>query len=280
MQQRRDPARAGPPPAANVEAPAAPPAFWGRSDAAPVGLSISQLIARGLLDARTAALLWLTLERHGSVLVAALPQRAGKTTLLGAVLDLLPASACRVHLQGTAETFAFLRKTAPAQTLLLANELSSHLPVYLWGSQAKRAFGAVADGYAIAGTLHADSADAALAVLRDECGIPAAQLERIGLIAVIAVTAEGEHVTGRRVTGVYRTLAGTAGPDTVPVVEWDPATARWHHDFAAEEAQAGPDIATRTALLADRAARGIPGPDGGTAATAGTAAGRKNGDRP
>lgn len=284
MQQRRDPASAGSVPAANVEAPAAPAAFWGRSDEAPAGLSVIQLIERGMLDARTAALLWLVLERHRSLLVAALPQRAGKTTLLGAILDLLPPSRSRVHLAGTAETFAFLRTTTPGDTLLLANELSSHLPVYLWGAQAIRAFEAVAGGYAIAGTLHADSADNAIALLRDDCGIPAAQLARIDLIALIRVVADGEHITERRVIGVYRTLAGTAGPATVPLVEWDPAAGRWHHATEAEATLAGDDLATRAALLTDLAGRGIRGNaavrSAVGAAVAGPPAGQNNGDRP
>ena len=283
MQQRRDPGRAGSvpsPSAAPPSMPAVPPAFWGRSTDAAAGLSIVQLIESGTVDARTAALTWLTLERHGSVLVAAMPQRAGKTTLLGALLELLPPSQARVHLAGTAETFAFLRETAPRDTLLLANELSSHLPIYLWGAQAIGAFEAVADGYAIAGTLHADSADDAIALLRDDCGIPAAQLARIDLIVVIRVAADGERITARRVAGAYRTLPGTAGPDTAPLVAWDPSTGRWEHDSGAEAAIAGPDLDARATLLTDLARRGIRGNAAVRAALADFRRAQKNGDRP
>ena len=247
---------------------------------APAGLSIVQLIESGTVDARTAALVWLTLERHGSVLVAALPQQAGKSTVLGALLDLLPPSGACVHLAGTAETFAFLRETTPRDTLLLANELSSHLPIYLWGAQAIRTFAAVADGYAIAGTLHADSAGDAIALLRDECGIPAAQLARIDLIVVIQVTAEGEQITERRVAGVYRTLPGTAGPDTAPLVTWDPTTARWEHDGGAETALAGPDLDARATLLTDLARRGIRANSAVHAALAEFHTSKMNGVRP
>lgn len=247
---------------------------------APAGLSIVQLIENGTVDARTAALAWLTLERHRSVLVAALPQRAGKTTLLGAILDLLPPSQRRVHLAGSTETFAFLAATAPADTLLLANEISSHLPIYLWGAQALRAFEAAADGYAIAGTLHADSADDAITLLRDDCGIPAAQLECIDLVVVIRVAAEGERITERRVAGAYRTLPGTAGPDTAPLVEWDPAAGRWKHHSDAEAALAGDDLAARAAFLTELVQRGIRGDAAVRAACAEVHAAQKIGVRP
>jgi len=256
-----------------------PPAFWGRTADTPAGLSIVELIESGDLDARTAALAWLTLERHGSVLIAALPQRAGKTTLLGALLDLLPPSQARVHLAGGAETFAFLGTTEPKRTLLVANELSSHLPVYLWGAQAIRAFAAVANGYAITGTLHADSAEGAIALLRDDCGIPAAQLARIGLIVVIAVVGEGERITARRVAGAYRTLPRTAGPGTKPLVEWDPATERWRHEPDDESALAGPQLDPRAAFLTDLARRGIRGSAAVRAAVADFHLEHKNGDR-
>ena len=282
MQQRRDPGHAGPAPSADAATPPVPkmpPAFWGRTADTPAGLSIVELIESGDLDARTAALAWLTLERHGSVLIAALPQRAGKTTLLGALLDLLPPSQARVHLAGGAETFAFLGTTEPKRTLLVANELSSHLPVYLWGAQAIRAFEAVAGGYAIAGTLHADSAEGAIALLRDDCGIPAAQLARIGLIVVIAVVGEGERITARRVSGAYRTLPRTAGPGTKPLVEWDPATERWRHERDDEAALAGPELDARTAVLTDLASRGIRAGAAVRAVLADFHLAGKNGDR-
>jgi len=255
-------------------------AFWGRSTEVPAGLSIVQIIERGTIDTRTAALAWLTLERHGSLLVAALPQRAGKTTVLSALLDLLPPSVHQVHLAGMAETFAFVDGTTPAKTLLLAAELSSHLPVYLWGAPALRAFELVAEGYALAGTLHADSADAAMSLLRDEGGIPAAHLQHLDLILVIGVTGEGEQITGRRVTGAYRTVPGTAGPATAALVEWNAAGQRWQHHRVAEEEAAGSGLDRRIAFLDDLVARGVREISAIRAAAAEAHTTEKNGDRP
>lgn len=264
MQQRPDPGAAGSVPAASAPAPAPPASFWGRTADAPTGLSIIQLIERGLLDARTAARAWQTLERHGSVLVAALPQRAGKTTLLSALLDLLAPTQRLVYLAGLSETFDFVRDGTPETTLLVANELSSHLPVYLWGDPAKRTFTLVAGGYAIAATLHADSADDAIALLRDECGIPTAQLARIDLIIVITVVGEGDQISERRVSGVF---------------EQDADTGRWRHAADAGGATAA-DLDARTAFLTDLAARGIRANGAVRAAAASRHSVEQNGERP
>ena len=264
MQQRPDPGAAGSVPAASALRPTPPPTFWGRTADAPTGLSVIQLIERGLLDARTAAHAWQTLERHGSVLVAAMPQRAGKTTLLSALLDLLAPTQRLVYLGGLAETFDFVREGTPKNTLLVANELSSHLPVYLWGEPAKRTFALVAGGYAIAATLHADSADDAIALLRDDCGIPAEELARIDLIIVIKVVGEGDQISDRRVSGVF---------------ECDSGTGRWLHAADADGAAAA-GLDARTVFLTDLAARGIRANAAVRAAAAEHHSVRQNGERP
>ena len=234
---------------------ATPVAWWGWSWEPPVPMSIPELVAAGDLDARTAALAWVVLAAHGSAIVAAEQPHAGKTTTLTALLDLVPARVTRAYLRGGAETFDFLGRTDPSTTLLLANELSSHLPVYLWGAKAVRAFRALREGYALAATLHADSAAEAVAQLRDELGVPAADIARIDLLVVMR---------RRRVASVHRIAADGALVSLV-----DDA---WRHDRAAEAAlvaerlgrpstaAAERAIATRTLHIADLARRGIVGP--------------------
>jgi len=232
---------------------ATPVAWWGWSWEPPVPMSITELVAAGDLDARTAALAWLVLSGHGSVLIAAEQPHAGKTTALTALLDLLPARVTRVYLRGGAETFEFLDRGRAATTILLANELSSHLPVYLWGSKAVRTFRSLRDGYALAATLHADSAAEAIAGLRDELGADPADLARIDLLMVMRQ---------RRVTSVHRIAAGATA---VPLID-----EAWRHDRGAEAAlvaerlggsvgSAERAIATRTLRLADLVRRGIFG---------------------
>ncbi len=148
-----------------------PVGWWGWNWEPPVPMSITEILQAGNFDLRTAALCWLVLEAHGSMLIAAEQPHSGKTTTLTAFLDVLPTTVRRVFLRGWAETFDYLRHTEPARTLLLGNELSSHLPVYLWGPKAVEAFRSLRKGYAFASTLHADSATEAVTQLTGELGV-------------------------------------------------------------------------------------------------------------
>src|SRR5947209_5984926 len=121
-------------------------------------MSVSEILDAGNMDTRTAALCGMVLEAHGSLLIAAEQPHSGKTTTLTALLDFLPNRVRRIFIRGWVETFDYLAQTKPTDTILLGNELSSHLPVYLWGPKAVRVFETLRRGYALGSTLHADSA--------------------------------------------------------------------------------------------------------------------------
>src|SRR6266542_2655907 len=139
-----------------------PIGWWGWNWEPPVPMSITEILAAGNFDARTAALCWMAMEAHASILIAAEEPHSGKTTTLTALLDMVPHDVRRIFLRGWAETFDYVRHADPARTVLLANELSSHLPVYLWGPKAVQTFRTLRRGYALASTLHADSAEEAV----------------------------------------------------------------------------------------------------------------------
>ncbi|HUG55804.1 MAG TPA: hypothetical protein VMJ92_01900 [Candidatus Limnocylindrales bacterium] len=214
-----------------------PVGWWGWNWEPPVPMSVVELLDAGNLDERTAALCWLVLESHGSLLIAAEQPHSGKTTTLTSFLDFVPDDVRRIFIRGWAETFDYLRQTDPATTLLLANELSSHLPVYLWGPKTVEVFRGLRRGYAIASTLHADSAEETVAQLRDELGVEAADLARVDLLLVMRIfRVAGSAALARRVVGVHRFVADPPGVEvrTVPLVTWDAAADRHGHDEAAE----------------------------------------------
>jgi hypothetical protein len=248
-----------------------PIGWWGWNWEPPIPLSITQILSAGNFDVRTAALCWLVLESHGSMLVAAEEPHSGKTTTLTALLDLIPRDVRRIFLRGWAETFDYVRHTDPAHTLLLANELSSHLPVYLWGTKAVEAFRSLRRGYALASTLHADSAEEAVAQLTDELGVDPADVARIDLLLVMRMYRVGNAygTIARRVVSVHRIVAGLDGEPTLrPLVEWDRERDEWQHDENAEMEllclrRGGPlealaaELARREAFLRATAERGI-----------------------
>src|SRR5579859_7952688 len=168
-----------------------PVGWWGWNWEPPVPMSLTEILAAGNFDRRTAALCWLVLEAHGSILIAAEQPHSGKTTTLTAFLDVLPSTVRRIFIRGWAETFDYVRHTDPGHTLLLANELSSHLPVYLWGPKAVETFRTLRNGYALASTLHADSAEEAVTQLRDDLGVDQADLSRVDLLLVMRIYRAG-----------------------------------------------------------------------------------------
>lgn len=214
-----------------------PVGWWGWNWEPPVPMSVTELLAAGNFDARTAALCWLVLEGHGSLLIAAEEPHSGKTTTLTALLDLMSPGVRRVFVRGWAETFDYLRQTEPRSTLLLANELSSHLPVYLWGPKAVEVFRTLRRGYALASTLHADSAEEAVAQLTGELGVEHEDLARIDLLLVMRMYRMGTAYgpVARRVVSAHRLVsAPSSGVGLVPLVEWDPSADAHTHDDAAQ----------------------------------------------
>ena len=76
-----------------------PVGWWGWNWEPPVPMSVSELLEARNFDARTAALAWMVLEAHGSLLIAAEQPHSGKTTTLTAFLDFLPNDMRRVFIR-------------------------------------------------------------------------------------------------------------------------------------------------------------------------------------
>lgn len=152
--------------------------------AGPEPRSIVELIGSGTLDAELTATLWLMIEARVPVIVAAEAHGSGKSSLLAALLDFLPADVRLIELAGEDETFDWLPQASdlgwpgvarppvggepvrPETTVLLATELSDHLSTCTWGVAARVAARAASIGYGLAATIHADSLDDVFEALR------------------------------------------------------------------------------------------------------------------
>jgi energy-coupling factor transporter ATP-binding protein EcfA2 len=139
--------------------PSEPFGWWGPFADGPVGRRLDELVRAGVVDPPLLGLLQALLERRRSLVVVAGPSGAGKTTLLTALLGLLPDGLTRRYVRGCYEPFDFLgRDAAPERTVLLVNEISPHLPIYLWGAGLRRLLAAANDGYQVLATAHATGA--------------------------------------------------------------------------------------------------------------------------
>lgn len=212
-----------------------PVGWWGWNWEPPIPMSVTELLEARNMDARTAALCGMVLEAHGSILIAAEQPHSGKTTTLTALLDFLPIGTRRVFVRGWVETFDYLKQTEPQRTILLGNELSSHLPVYLWGPKAVRVFETLRKGYALGSTLHADTADEAVAQLTGELGVAPGDLARVDLLMVMRVYATIGGQYARRVVSLHRlTPRDGTGLRLLPLVEHREAADEHEHDEDAE----------------------------------------------
>ncbi|MGI8477608.1 MAG: hypothetical protein ACR2OO_14740 [Thermomicrobiales bacterium] len=183
-----------------------PPEWWGPIWARPNRTPVSDLVRDGVISAEAAALLWQVAEDGGSLVVAAGPSGAGKTTMLTAIADLLDARFRRVFLRGVHETFAFAAQADPDRTLVMVNEISPHLPIYTWGSAARRTLRLAREGCRVMATMHAESVEELVYQLSSyPLRIPIADIGALSLVTLLDYWEDGR--------GVHREIRAVAAVD-------------------------------------------------------------------
>lgn len=216
---------------------AQPFTWWGVGWNIPEPRSLVWLVANGVLDDTSAAFLSLAVERRRTIIVCAEGSGVGKTTLLTALGDFLPTGSNPIFLRGMYERFAFRDSVAAADGFLLCNEISAHLPAYLWGRGVRQVFDAVAEGYPLLTSMHASDAGDVLRQLREyPLEVPPDRLQRIDLVVTLTMGLVSSRRV-RRLTRIERVAAsadggrsehGERGDDTPRVVtlaERDPLRA-------------------------------------------------------
>jgi hypothetical protein len=198
-----------------------PESWWGwHGYNHPEPLAITSIIRSGTMTPRLAALFWLGMERGASIVLAADPPGAGKTTILTALLAFTRPDASVYFTRGWGETFAVPPLSGDAPTYLLINEISDHLPVYSWGPYVQRAFELMSHGYSLASTMHADDVDGVIAQLVDENDVPRAHVGYLTFVVPIFVgIADGRRL--RRINEVAVLEPLGAAYDRHTVAAWD-----------------------------------------------------------
>jgi hypothetical protein len=208
-----------------------PFAWWGPGWQAPSPRGIADLLRDETVDLWTAANLWAALARRHSLSVVAGASRLGKTTLLTALLEFLPPSTRRIYPRGCFETFAFLSDSTinPLETALMINEISPHLPVYLWGPAVGRVLEAAQRGFQLLATAHADSVqDLVAALTGSPLHIPAAETAALEFVAVLE--RNEDKPSGRHVREVWRLEPTRDGVVFTPLLARGAST----HDISLE----------------------------------------------
>ena len=192
-------------------------------------LSTAQIIALDSVDAKTVAMVWLLLE-HGASLTVAGPTDPqpgiGKTTTLNALLQFLPEGTALAYMSGMYEDFAFtqLEDIDPAGTYALCNEVSDHLPIYMWGRIARRYLTLPKSGYHIATSVHADTIHDVIHMYQHDLRVSVEDIRRLGIVVNIGLVGRVYPLRRRWLTTHFlQPQADPKCPDAViplPLSQW------------------------------------------------------------
>jgi len=187
-----------------------PEGWWGYHWSPPRPMSAVEIVGSGSVDARLMATLWAVTSRRGSVMLASEAPMAGKTTTLSALVDFLPPGTVGVFLRGWRGDFEWTDEIGPERGYLLVNEMSDHLPIYVWGRNARGALELAGRGYGMGATMHADSLDEATALLQGQLGATDADLAGLTMYLQYSAyrTPAGMY---RRVEEAWHLRLGDAG---------------------------------------------------------------------
>jgi len=165
-------------------------------------LSVPDLLEAGTLDLDLAAFLMARITRGASFLVGARPGGAGKTTVMCALLNLIPAEVAIVAATPEAVKAAAHEAAAPRRCYVCHEIGSGPYFAYLWGRDL-RAYGSLlGNGHILAANLHADDMDEAFHQICTQNGVPRAHFNGFNLLVFLRV-AGGYRSASRRVEKVY-----------------------------------------------------------------------------
>ena len=154
--------------------------------------SILELVNTATLDLHLAAILWMMMEQRSSIIVGAGPNFAGKTTMLNALLDLLPPNMKRIYLHGEYHDFSFVKTAIPSETYLVAEEFNVYMD-YVWGQTAITAFTLLTEGYSMGGTMHARTPQEVVYLFHKYLGLSLPLISNIDAVVNINVTWDRDY---------------------------------------------------------------------------------------
>ena len=271
-----------------------PEGWWGYHWAPPRPMSAVELIGTPVVDTRLMATLWAVVSRRRSVMLSSEAPQAGKTTALSALVDFLPEDTTGIFVRGWWEEYDWLDEIEPGTGYLLINEMSDHLPIYVWGRAARGALVLAGKGWGLGATMHADSLPEAIGTLRNELGATDAdlagltiylqysayatpsgmyrrveeawhlRLDEAGALAPVRLGAiEGDR--SPRLTGAQRLpsppmLPGDGGRSSRPLIHDPAAYAVLAASLGVSADQLEDELTHRSAFLEDLAERGVCDP--------------------
>ncbi len=172
-------------------------------------LSAVDLIEAGTMTADLAAYALAAIGGGASFLVGAVPGGAGKTTVMGALLNFLPASMALYPADGLA-TIQDASKPPARRSCYICHEIGNGpYYCYLWGAKLRAYFDLTEAGHMLATNLHADTCEQVRDQVCGDNGVSEAALRRMNLMFFLSVRREGRAVA-RRIEQVWESDGAAA----------------------------------------------------------------------
>lgn len=168
-------------------------------------LSVKDLLAAGTITEELAAYSLAAIGGGASFMIGALPGGAGKTTVMGALLNFVPAGVELAVADGLDAIHAALGDRGQrTRRCYICHEISpGPYYAYLWDEAIRAFFELPTAGHTLATNLHADTFDQAADQLHKDNALGEEAFRRMNLIYFLSLTGRGP--VKRRVAEVWET---------------------------------------------------------------------------
>ena len=165
-------------------------------------LSIVDLIEAGTMGPGLAAYALAAIGGGASFMVGALPGGAGKTTVMGALLNFVAPDVELTPADDGAAIEHGLRNPTPRRCFICHEIGSGPYYAYLWGGTLRAYFELSGAGHIMATNLHADTCEQARNQVCTDNGVPESSFRQMNLLFFLSVTRGGSG-TRRRISTVW-----------------------------------------------------------------------------
>jgi hypothetical protein len=177
-------------------------------------LSVFDLLAAKTLDLDLAVYLMARISTGSSFMVGSVPGGAGKTTVMCALLNFVPADVPLIAATPRAVYEAANNKTSQPRACYICHEIGSgHYFAYLWADELRAYCGLSEKGHILATNLHADNLEQAREQICETNGVPNKHFNKFDLLIFLSIE-DGYLKTNRRIKEVYSS-DGSSGHELI-----------------------------------------------------------------
>lgn len=159
-------------------------------------LSVFDLLDAGTLDLDLAAYLMARISKGASFVVGAVPGGAGKTTVMCALLNLIPVDVSLIAATPQA-VYRALKTKSPCRCCYICHEIGAgSYFAYLWDDALQAYCHLSETGHMLATNLHADDLEQAREQVCDDNDVPIEHFNRFELLIFLGI--EGDYFKSHR----------------------------------------------------------------------------------